>query len=149
MSEPKYLRNKYTGAIQPYHPAKARLDSMEPLAKLPETTAKVSTLRKVRPFDERQLEKAAMKDMAGESIDPEEAINLNNEVPTQFAYTLEELQEIESNLKSAMRKEDITSIALENFGTEVPSGKGISRKKMKEKVQEMIDLCYKQIDDQE
>lgn len=147
MATPKYLRNKHTGAIQKYHPAKAQLPSMEPLAELPEIEPKEYKRRTVRPFDERQMEKKALREMAGEDAPEPVVEGKNNQTATEFAFDAEELEEISSNLKSALKKDDIMELAFEHFGMEL--NKKLTRKDMKERVNEMIQLAYAELEAQD
>lgn len=142
---PGWLRNVNTGVIQTYHPRKAELPFMEPVFEKPELPGRVDRKRKVRPFDEAQL-KAKTKAAEAPEEEPESPEAESQDEPVADLFTAEDLDSMESDLNSAMKKEDIANIAMEGFGVEIDQSKGVARADMKDQVRALIDTARKALE---
>lgn len=139
---PGWLRNKNTGAIQTYHPQKAALPYMEPVFEKPEPTAVPDRKRKVRPFDEAQAKakKKAAAQAAADAVEAEgEPEQADEPEVMSDIFSADDLDKLEADLKSAMKKDEIASIAMENFGVEIDQSTGVGRAKMKDEVKALIE----------
>lgn len=144
---PKYLRNKRTGAVQTYHPGKARLPEMEPWDEPPQPR-NAGKRRTKRPYDEEQERRA--REAKGEEA-RQEAVRekVSQEDPEMPILAAEQLDEAEQKVKSALKKDDIAAVAMDYFGIEISTEKGVKRADMKTDVVRMIELARSELDAEE
>lgn len=140
---PKYLRNKRTGAVQTYHPRKALMPDMEPWDEPPKPRTGLKRRTK-RPFDEEQ-ERRALEARGEEARQEAVREKVSQEDPDLPILTAEQLDEAEQQVKSALKKDDIASVAMDYFGIKISTEKGVKRADMKSDVLRMIELARSEL----